>query len=142
GHLERRGAMTAVSLPGTACAPQILDFTARHDGQFPQVLLDDSCGDMVRAPAGGPPMRVLRNPAAVLACLDASSRSHAGRPPRIVMAGAHPETGTLRGCPLTGAEQQDPNGGLLNMNPPRLTGYRQQLNGLFSAAAAESTRPV
>ena len=74
-------------------------------------------------------MHVLRDPAAVLDCLDASSRPYAGGPPRIVMAGAHPVTGTLRGLPLTGAEQQDPNGGLLNMNPPRLTGYRRQLTG-------------
>jgi cytochrome P450 len=58
------------------------------------------------------------------------------------MAGAHPATGTLRGCPLTGAERQNADGGLLNMNPPYLTGYRRQLSGLFSAAAAESTRPA
>jgi len=51
-------------------------------------------------------------------------------------------TGTLRGCPLTGAEQQSADGGLLNMNPPHLTGYRRQLSALFSAAAAESTRPT
>jgi cytochrome P450 len=58
------------------------------------------------------------------------------------MAGAHPVTGELRGCPLTGAEMQSADGGLLNMNPPHLTGYRRQLSGLFSAAAAEATRPA
>ena len=58
------------------------------------------------------------------------------------MAGAHPVTGELRGCPLTGAEMQSPDGGLLNMNPPHLTAYRRQLSGLFSATAAESSRPA
>jgi hypothetical protein len=58
------------------------------------------------------------------------------------MAGAHPVTGELRGCPLTGAEMQSPDGGLLNMNPPHLTAYRRQLSGLFSAAAADSSRPA
>jgi len=131
------------SPPGVGCAPPVLTFDARPDGQYPQVLLDDSCGDTVRAPAGGPPMRVLRDPAAVLACIDLYARpGPGGAPPRIVMAGAHPVTGTLRGCPLTGAEQQHPDGGLLNMNPPLLTGYRRQIGRLFSAAAAESTRPA
>ena len=138
---ERRGSMTTTaSLPDAVCAP-VLTFGVQPDGQYPQVLLDDSCGDMVRAPVGGAPLRVLRDPKAVLACLDLYSRTGPGAAsPRIVMAGAHPVTGTLRGCPLTGAEQQSADGGLLNMNPPRLTGYRRQLSGLFSVAAAESTR--
>jgi cytochrome P450 len=133
---------TTASLPSAECAP-VLTFGAQPDGQYPQVLLDDSCGDTVRAPAGGASMRVLRDPKAVLACLDLHSRISPGSAfPRIVMAGAHPVTGALRGCPLTGAEQQSADGGLLNMNPPHLTGYRRQLTGLFSAAAAEKTRPA
>ena len=134
--------MTTANLPRIGCAPAVLGFGARPDGQYPQVLLDDSAGDTVTAPAGGPPMRVLRDPAAVLACLGDHSRPGPQGAPRIVMAGAHPVTGELRGCPLTGAEMQSPDGGLLNMNPPHLTAYRRQLSGLFSAAAAESSRPA
>jgi cytochrome P450 len=129
--------------PRTGQASPVLMFGAAPGGQYPQVLLDDSCGDTARAPAGGPPMLVLRDPTAVLACIDLNSRpGPRGAPPRIVMAGAHPATGALRGCPLTGAEQQHHDGGLLNMNPPRLTAYRRKIGGLFSASAAESTRPV
>jgi cytochrome P450 len=51
-------------------------------------------------------------------------------------------TGGLLGCPLTGAEMQSPDGGLLNMNPPRLRLYRQKIAGLFSRRAAEATRPM
>src|SRR5262245_42278071 len=55
GSRERRGSMTTtVSLPGAGCAP-VLAFGARPGGQHPQVLLDDSRGDTVRALAGGPP---------------------------------------------------------------------------------------
>ena len=134
--------MTTASLPSTCYAPPVLSFGARPGGQYPQVLLDDYAGDTVTAPSGGPPMRVLRDPAAVLACLGDHSRPGPRAAPRIVMAGAHPVTGELRGCPLTGAEMQSPDGGLLNMNPPHLTAYRRQLSGLFSATAAESSRPA
>jgi cytochrome P450 len=51
-------------------------------------------------------------------------------------------TGGLLGCPLTGAEMQSPDGGLLNMNGPRLRAYRQRIAGLFTRRAAESTRPM
>ena len=51
-------------------------------------------------------------------------------------------TGGLLGCPLTGAEMQSPDGGLLNMNPPRLRSYRQRIAGLFTRRAAEATRPL
>jgi cytochrome P450 len=51
-------------------------------------------------------------------------------------------TGGLLGCPLTGAEMQSPDGGLLNMNPPRLRCYRQRIAGLFTRRAAEATRPL
>jgi cytochrome P450 len=52
------------------------------------------------------------------------------------------ESGGLRGYPLTGAEMQSPDGGLLNMNPPPLREYRQRINGLFTPSAAEATRPA
>jgi cytochrome P450 len=51
-------------------------------------------------------------------------------------------TGELLGCPLTGAEMQSPDGGLLNMNTPRLRSYRQRIAGLFTRRAAEATRPL
>ena len=35
---------------------------------------------------------------------------------------------------------QSPDGGLLNMDPPRLRLYRQRINGLFTRGAAEATR--
>src|SRR6516162_2954387 len=63
---ERRCSVTTANLPGTCYAPPVLSFGARPDGQYPQVLLDDSAGDTVTAPSGGPPMLVLRDPAAVL----------------------------------------------------------------------------
>jgi cytochrome P450 len=52
------------------------------------------------------------------------------------------KSGELRGCPLTGAEMQSADGGLLNMNPPQLRAYQQQINGLFTSSAAEATRPA
>jgi cytochrome P450 len=51
-------------------------------------------------------------------------------------------TGGLLGCPLTGAEMQSPDGGLLNMNGLRLRSYRQRIAGLFTRRAAEATRPL
>jgi cytochrome P450 len=50
--------------------------------------------------------------------------------------------GELRQCPLTGAEMQSPDGGLLNMDPPPLRAYRQRINGLFTRHAAEVTQPA
>ena len=42
--------------------------------------------------------------------------------------------GRAAGCPLTGAEMQSPDGGLLNMDPPRLRSYRQKSPGCSPAA--------
>jgi cytochrome P450 len=78
-------------------------------------------------------MLVLRRREDVVRSL--SDTSHFG------MAGVT-EAGELRKCPLTGAEMQSPDGGLLNMNPPLLRVYRQRINGLFSRRAADATRPA
>ena len=37
---------------------------------------------------------------------------------------------------------QSPDGGLLNMNAPRLRSYRQRIAGLFTRRAADATRPL
>jgi cytochrome P450 len=50
--------------------------------------------------------------------------------------------GELCGSPLTGAEMQSPDGGLLNMNAPGLLTYRHRINHLFTRRAAETTRPA
>ena len=97
---------------------------AANDGEPAGVLVRGGPDDRVRAPAGGEPMLVLRSAAEVRGCL---------RQPRVVMA----PTGA-RGCPLTGAELQDPDGGLLTMDPPQLLGIRRSISGLFSACAAAS----
>ena len=78
-------------------------------------------------------MLVLRRRADVLRSL--SDTAHFG------MAGVT-GPGELRGCPLTGAEMQSPDGGLLNMDPPQLRQYRERINGLFTRRAAEATRPT
>jgi cytochrome P450 len=89
--------------------------------------------EFARRPAGGAPMLVLRRRADVLRALTDSRQ--------FGMAGVT-DTGELRGCPLTGAEMQSPDGGLLNMDPPVLRDYRQRINGLFTRGAAEATRPA
>jgi cytochrome P450 len=78
-------------------------------------------------------MLVLRRCADVLRSL--SDTTH------FAMAGVT-ESRELSRCPLTGAEMQSPDGGLLNMNPPQLREYRQRINGLFTRRAAEATRPA
>lgn len=92
-------------------------------GDPPAVLLRGDPGDHVTAPSGGPPMLVLRRAAEVRACL---------RHPRVIMA----PTG-VQGCPLTGAELQDHDGGLLRMDPPALPGIRRSIAGLLAADAAD-----
>jgi cytochrome P450 len=115
-----------------AAAP-ILTFAAEPDGGPPPVLRAGAAGDFARRPSGGEPMLVLRRRADVLRAL--SDTAHFG------MAGVT-RSGELRRCPLTGAELQSPDGGLLNMNPPRLREYRQRITGLFTRQAAEMTRPA
>jgi len=112
-------------------AAPVLDFAAMPDGGPPPVLRAGATGEFARRPAGGEPMLVLRRRADVLRTLTDSR--HFG------MAGVT-AAGRLRGCPLTGAEMQSPDGGLLNMDPPRLRLYRQRINGLFTRGAAEATR--
>jgi cytochrome P450 len=114
-------------------AVPVLTFAAESRGAPPPVLRAGAAGDLARRPAGGDPMLVLRRRADVLRSL--SDTTHFG------MAGVT-ESGGLRRCPLTGAEMQSADGGLLNMNPPLLREYRQRINGLFTRRAAEATRPA
>lgn len=122
---------TLTAQPGAA-AP-ILTFAAEPDGGPPQVLRASATGDYALRPSGGEPMLVLRRRGDVLRAL--SDTAYFG------MAGVT-RSGELRRCPLTGAEMQSPDGGLLNMNPPRLREYRQRITGLFTRQAAETTRPA
>ena len=132
--------MTGCPVPAarmlTAAQPAavpVLTFAAEPDGGPPPVLRIGGTEESARRPARGPPMLVLRRRADVLRTLTDSR--HFG------MAGVT-ATGELRGCPLTGAEMQSPDGGLLNMDPPELRNYRQRINGLFTRSAAEATRPA
>lgn len=106
--------------------PPVLTFPATTDGEPPAVLLN---GGTVTAPTGGEPLLVLTHPQEVR-----HATVHG------TMAGICPATGELRGHPLTGAELQSGDGGLLNMNPPELAVYRQKIGGLFSEHAVTATR--
>jgi 2-hydroxy-5-methyl-1-naphthoate 7-hydroxylase len=114
-------------------AVPVLTFAAEPLGAPPPVLCVGAAGDLARRPVGGEPMLVLRRRPDVLRSL--SDTTHFG------MAGVT-ESGELRRCPLTGAEMQSADGGLLNMNPPQLREYRQRIDGLFTRRAAEATRPA
>jgi cytochrome P450 len=116
----------------TAGHPPVLRFDSQPDGGPPPILCT-SGHDYAFRPAGGPPMLVLRRRPDVLRVL--TSTGNFG------MA-AVTRTGGLLGCPLTGAEMQSPDGGLLNMNGLRLRSYRQRIAGLFTRRAAEATRPL
>jgi len=111
----------------------VLAFAAEPAGAPPPVLRADASGDLALRPVGGEPVLVLRRSSDVLAALSDTSR--------FGMAGVT-RSGELRRCPLTGAEMQSPDGGLLNMDPPRLRGYRRRIGGLFTRRAAEATRPA
>jgi cytochrome P450 len=112
--------------------PPVLRFDSQPDGGPPPILRDGG-DDFALRPAGGPPMLVLRRRPDVLRALTST---------RNFGMAAVTGTGGLLGCPLTGAEMQSPDGGLLNMNPPGLRSYRQRIAGLFSRRAAEATRPL
>jgi len=116
----------------TAGHPPILRFDSQPDGGPPPILYT-SGHDYAFRPTGGPPMLVLRRRPDVVRVLT-DTRNFG-------MAGVT-RTGGLLGCPLTGAEMQSPDGGLLNMNPPRLRSYRRRIAGLFTRRAAEATRPL
>jgi cytochrome P450 len=115
-----------------ATAP-VLTFAAEPGGAPPAVLRYGAAEVFAHRPAGGGPMLVLRRRTDVLRAL--SDTAH------FRMAGVT-EAGELRRCPLTGAEMQSPDGGLLNMDPPPLRDYRQRINGLFTRRSAEATRPA
>ena len=112
--------------------PPVLRFDSQPDGGPPPILRAGG-HDFAFRPAGGPPMLILRRRTDVLRALTST---------RNFGMAAVTGTGGLLGCPLTGAEMQSPDGGLLNMNPPRLRSYRQRIAGLFTRRAAEATRPL
>jgi cytochrome P450 len=114
-----------------SAAVPVLTFRAEPNGAPPPVLCTGGAGDAVRRPAGGEPMLVLRRRADVERCL--TDHLH------FAMAGVT-ESGALRGSPLTGAEMQSPDGGLLNMDLPGLRAYRHRIAHLFTPRAAEHTR--
>src|ERR1035438_9313861 len=114
-------------------AVPVLTFAAEPRGAPPQVLRHGADGDLALRPAGGEPMLVLHRPADVVRSLTDTTR--------FGMAGVT-AAGALRRSPLTGAEMQSPDGGLLNMNPPQLRAYRRRINGLFTQRAAAATGPA
>jgi cytochrome P450 len=116
----------------TAGHPPVLRFDSQPDGGPPPILCT-SGHEYAFRPAGGAPMLVLRRRPDVIRVLTDGGN--------FGMAGVT-RTGGLLGCPLTGAEMQSPDGGLLNMNAPRLRSYRQRIAGLFTRRAAEATRPL
>jgi cytochrome P450 len=116
----------------TAGHPPVLRFDSQPDGGPPPILCTGG-PDYAFRPAGGPPMLVLRRRPDVIRVLTGTGN--------FGMA-AVTSTGGLSGCPLTGAEMQSPDGGLLNMNGPRLRTYRQRIAGLFTRRAAEAARPL
>jgi len=116
----------------TAGHPPVLRFDSQPDGGPPPILCPGG-HDYAFRPAGGPPMLVARRRRDVIRVLTDS---------RDFGMAAVTRTGGLLGCPLTGAEMQSPDGGLLNMNGPRLRSYRQRIAGLFTRRAAEAARPL
>jgi cytochrome P450 len=122
----------AIVTATTTGHPPVLRFDSQPDGGPPPLLLSGG-HDFAFRPAGGPPMLVLRRRADVLRVLTST---------RNFGMAAVTRTGGLLGCPLTGAEMQSPDGGLLNMNPPQLRSYRRRIAGLFTRRAAEATRPL
>jgi cytochrome P450 len=108
----------------------VLRFAPQPGGVPPAELRADGRAEWVRAPAGGEPLAVLRRRDEVLQCI--TSRQW-------VMAGVTSD-GEIRDHPLTGAERQDPDGGLLNMDPPAHRAFRNRINGLFTRAATAATR--
>jgi cytochrome P450 len=115
--------MTAPVIPVLRMVPQ-------RDGRPHPELLPAGRARQVRAEAGGEPLTVLRTRRAVLDCVTS---------PDWVMAGIT-EDGQLRNCPVTGAEQQSPDGGLLNMDPPAHRAFRGPVNRIFTRAAAREAR--
>ena len=116
----------------TAGHPPVLRFDSQPDGGPPPLLCAGG-HDYAFRPAGGPPMLILRRRPDVIRVLTDS---------RNFGMAAVTRTGGLLRCPLTGAEMQSTDGGLLNMNMPRLRSYRRRIAGLFTRPAAETTRPL
>lgn len=111
--------------------PPVLRFDSQPDGGPPPIL--HTGHDSAFRPAGGPPMLILRRRRDVLRVLSGTGN--------FGMAAVTKMGGLLR-CPLTGAEMQSPDGGLLNMDGPRHRSYRRRIAGLFTRRAAEANRPL
>ena len=120
--------MTAVLAEKITDIP-VLRLVAQPDGVPPAELRPGCPVRQVTVPAGGQPLTILRGREEVLTAI--TSRSW-------VMAGVTAE-GVVRGHPLTGAEQQHPDGGLLNMDPPGHHQFRGCISRLFTPAAATAT---
>lgn len=106
----------------------VLDFAAKDDGSFPEVLTGDTAGEQALRLSGGPPLQVVREHGQVVSLLTN---------PAAKMAGAAGEKITR--CPLTGAEMQHPDGGWLNMDGLEHRTYRQLTGHLFSSREATAT---
>lgn len=106
----------------------VLDFAAEPGGAPPPVLCGKSAGNLAQLPSSNETVLILHRRSDVLRTL--TDASH------FAMAGVTP-AGDLRGCPLTGAEMQSPDGGLLSMNMPALRDYRRRLNPLFTPRAVQ-----
>ena len=96
---------------------QVLTFGPRPGGGPPRILVDPRRGTHVRAPAGGPPMRVLRDPAEIVTALRTFPMAQLE-------------------YPLTGAEVQDDDGGLMVMDGPAHAAFRRPVNALMMGARA------
>ena len=114
-----------------------LRLVPQPDGGPPAELRAGSSVLQVRAETGGAPLRIARGRRRVRTAVT----SHG-----LVMGGVI-VGGGFRNNPLTGAEQQDPDGGLLNMqHPPYNAGYpphpafRRPVNLVFTRTAAEAGR--
>lgn len=106
----------------------VLRFTPRADGLPPEALQAGNAIPQVVPPTGGEPLYVLRDLAAIRSCLTSDSWAMAGTD----------AAGRLRDHPVTGAERQDPDGGLLNMDGPVHRDIRRRINPLFTPAAASA----
>lgn len=115
-----------------AAKPDILELRAQPDG-MPLPVLVSGHMTQVSAEAGGAPLTVLARRGPTLKVL-----SH----PETWGMGGVTRKGKLRRCPVTGAEMQSPDGGLLNMNEldgnvhRRHPQARNQVKHLVGRAAA------
>jgi hypothetical protein len=89
-------------------AVPVLRMLPQPGGRPHPELRADGRSRQVRAEAGGEPLTVLRTRRAVTDCVTS---------PGWVVAGVTADS-ELRNCPVTGAEQQSPDGGAAQHGPP------------------------